>query len=79
MASNNDEMENTQYSQSAIIFLFIGLIVWILILAFAIYITQNYWSRVRNIWKIMSIIFMFLLSPLISIIFILLGIAEKAY
>jgi hypothetical protein len=79
MASNNDEIENTQYSQSAIIFLLIGLIVWILILSFAIYITQNYWSRVRNIWKIMSIIFMFLLSPLISIIFILLGIAEKAY
>ena len=76
MASKNEE-ENTQYSQSAIIFLLVGIIIWILILAFAIYITQKYWTKVRNVWKIMSIIFMFLLSPLISILFILLGVSEK--
>jgi cytochrome c oxidase subunit IV len=77
MTKKEEDIENSEYSRSAIIFTLFGLIIWLIIFIFAIFLTAKYWRTIRNVWKSMSLICLVFLSPLLSIIFVLFGLTEN--
>lgn len=77
MTNVDTNMDEEGYSINALIFLLTGLTLWILTFIIAIYLMAQYWSQIGNVWKISSALFMVLLSPIISIILVLLGVINN--
>lgn len=77
MTSVDTTIDEEGYSVNALVFLLIGIFILILIYIIAIYLMVKFWSQIDQVWKISSAIFMVLLSPLMSIIFVLLGVISS--
>jgi predicted neutral ceramidase superfamily lipid hydrolase len=77
MTSVDTTIDEEGYSVNALIFLLIGVFILLLIYIIAIYLMVKFWSQIDQVWKISSAIFMVLLSPLMSIIFVLLGVISS--
>jgi len=77
MTSVDTTIDEEGYSVNALVFLLIGVFILILIYIIAIYLMVKFWSQIDQVWKISSAIFMVLLSPLMSIIFVLLGVISS--
>lgn len=77
MTSVDTTIDEEGYSVNALVFLLIGVFILILIYVIAIYLMVKFWSQIDQVWKISSAIFMVLLSPLMSIIFVLLGVISS--
>lgn len=77
MTSVDTTIDEEGYSVNALVFLLIGVFILILVYVIAIYLMVKFWSQIDQVWKISSAIFMVLLSPLMSIIFVLLGVISS--
>jgi len=77
MENSKSDIEDEPTNINALIFILLGVLLWVLLFITAIYIMAIYWSKIDKIWKFASAFFMVLLSPLISIIFVLLGVISS--
>lgn len=77
MTSIDTNIDEEGYNINALIFLLAGIALWILTFIIAIYLMAQYWRQIENVWKISSALFMVLLSPVISIILVLLGVINN--
>jgi len=77
MTSVDTNIDEEGYNVNALIFLLAGFLLWVLTFIIAIYLMSRYWEQLGNIWKISSVLFMVLLSPVISTILVLLGVINN--
>jgi len=77
MTSVDTNIDEEGYNVNALIFLLTGFLLWVLTFIIAIYLMSRYWEQLGNIWKISSVLFMVLLSPVISTILVLLGVINN--